>query len=69
MLIKYALPPEAAYSIPEAIAEIRGCADKLKLIAMDESDKQAEAIAQEFDTASNERATNFSFSKCQIPTG
>ena len=65
----YAMPPEDAYSILEAIAEIHGCADKLKLIAMDESDKQAEAMAQEIDTESNERAANFSFSKCQIPVG
>ena len=32
----YAMSPEDAYSILEAIAEIHGCADKLKRIAMDE---------------------------------
>lgn len=65
----YAMTPEDAYSILEAIAEIHGCVDKLKLIAMDENDKQAEALAQEIDTESNERAANFSFGKCQIPVG
>ena len=38
----YAMSPEDAYSILEAIAEIHGCADKLKRIAMDETQKQAE---------------------------
>ena len=45
----YAMSPEDAYSILEAIAEIHGCADKLKRIAMDETQKQAEETAQEID--------------------
>ena len=65
----YAMPPEDAYAILEAIAEIHGCADKLRLVTMDDNDKQAEAIAQEIDTESNERAANFSFSKCHIAIG
>ena len=36
------MSPEDAYSILEAIAEIHGCADKLKRIDMDEAQKQAE---------------------------
>ena len=45
----YAMSPEDAYSILEAIAEIHGCADKLKRIAMDEAQKKAEETAQEID--------------------
>lgn len=65
----YAISPEDAYSILEAIAEIHGCTDKLKIVALSEEDKQAEETAKEIDTESNERAANFSFSKCQIPVG
>lgn len=65
----YAMTPEDAYSILEAIAEIHGCGDKLKIIALSEEDKTAERTAQEIDTESTERASNFSFSKCQIPVG
>lgn len=43
----YAMSPEDAYSILEAIAEIHGRTHKLKLIAMDEAQKQAEETAQE----------------------
>ena len=43
------MSPEDAYSILEAIAEIHGCADKLKRIAMDEAQKQAEETAQEIE--------------------
>ena len=51
----YAMSPEDAYSILEAIAEIHGCADKLKRIDMDEAQKQAEETAQEID-AEHKRA-------------
>lgn len=65
----YAMSPEDAYSILEAIAEIHGCADNLKLTTPSDDEKQAEEIAKEIDTESTERASNFSFSKCQIPAG
>lgn len=65
----YAMTPEDAYSILEAIAEIHGCADKLKMVTPSEEEKNAEQTAQEIDTESTERAANFSFSKCQIPVG
>lgn len=65
----YAMSPEDAYSILEAIAEIHNCTDKLKLIAPNAEEQQAEEIAQDIDTESTERASNFSFSKCQIPIG
>lgn len=65
----YAMSPEDAYSILEAIAEIHGCTDKLHLSTVSAEDKAAEETAQEIDTESTERASNFSFSKCQIPVG
>ena len=65
----YAMTPEDAYSILEAIAEIHGCADKLKITALSKEDENAEKTAQEIDTESSERSSNFSFSKCNIPVG
>lgn len=65
----YAMTPEDAYSILEAIAEIHGCSDKLRIVALSDEDKQAEETAKEIDTESSERASNFSFSKCKIPVG
>ena len=43
--------------------------DKLKLITPSSEEALAEVTAQEIDTESTERASNFSFSKCQIPVG
>ena len=65
----YAMPPEDAYSILEAIAEIHGCTEKLHLVAPSEEDVRAEETAQEVDTEHSERAANFSFTKCQIQIG
>ena len=65
----YAMTPEDAYSILEAIAEIHGCKDKLTLVTPNDTEAQAETTAQEIDTEVAERATNFSFSKCHIPIG
>lgn len=65
----YAMTPEDAYSILEAIAEIHGCGDKLKIATLSDEEKKAERTAQEIDTESTERASNFSFSKCQISVG
>ena len=65
----YAMSPEDAYSILEAIAEIHGCVDKLQRVAPTEEEQVAEREAQEIDSESTERATNFSFSACQIPLG
>ncbi len=63
------MSPEDAYSLLEAIAEIHGCVNKLKLIKPSTEEALAEEAAQEIDTESTERASNFSFSKCQIPVG
>lgn len=65
----YAMPPEDAYSIFEAIAEIHGCTDSLKLIKPSADEELAESIALEIDMESTDRAAAFSFSKCQIPVG
>ena len=65
----YAMSPEDAYSILEAIAEIHGRADKLKRIAMDEAQKQAEETAQEIEEEHKERLSPFAFSKCNISAG
>ena len=65
----YAMSPEDAYSILEAIAEIHGRADKLKLVAMDESQRQAEETAQEIDAEHKEHLAPFRFSLCNIAPG
>ena len=65
----YAMSPEDAYSILEAIAEIHGRADKLKRIAMDEEQKQAEETAQEIDAEHKERLAPLRFSMCNIDPG
>lgn len=65
----YAMSPEDAFAILEAIAEINGCRDRLKRIVPNAEEQQAEKIAQEIDTESTERASNFSFSKCLISVG
>lgn len=58
----YAMTPEDAYGILEAIAEIHGYADRLKKYQMTESEKRDEQLAQELDNENTERASNFSFS-------
>lgn len=65
----YAMQPEDAYSILEAIAEIHGCSDKLKLIPPSNDDINAEVIAKEVVEERKERAVPFSFSLCNIPMG
>ena len=63
----YAMSPEDAYSILEAIAEIHGCVDKLKRMVPSEEEQVAEREAQEIDSESTERATNFSFRPVKSP--
>ena len=65
----YAMSPEDAYSILEAIAEIHGCTDKLKLASMDETEKQDEETAQEISAVQKERLSPFTFNKCNISVG
>lgn len=65
----YAMSPEDAYSILEAIAEIHGCTHNLSLISPSKEEIRAEETAKEVDTEHAERATNFSFSACGIAVG
>ncbi len=65
----YAMSPEDAYSILEAIAEIHGRGDKLKLAVMDEAQRQAEETAKEIDAEHKERQSPFRFSMCSIQPG
>ena len=65
----YAMPPEDAYAILEAIAEIHGCGDKLKLAKPSEDELVAEETAREIVEESKERAAPFRFSMCNIPMG
>ena len=61
----YAMSPEDAFQLLRAIAEINGMEHKLKLIAPNQEEKQAEKLAEEI-SARNE---TFSFTKCNIPVG
>lgn len=45
----YAMSPDDAYSLLEAIAEINGQSDKLKRIAMTADEQEAEETAEEVD--------------------
>ena len=65
----YAMSPEDAYSILEAIAEIHGCADKLTLVQPSEDEIAAEDTAQEIVAERTERMAPFSFTMCNIPVG
>lgn len=65
----YAMAPEEAYSILQSIAEMHGYSDRLLLHNPTTEEVEDEEAAQEIQTASTERAANFSFSKCNIPVG
>ena len=65
----YAMDAEDAYSILEAIAEINGRVDKLKKYKLTDTEKKEEEMANEVETETQEKAENFSFSKCGIPVG
>lgn len=65
----YAMSPEEAYALLEAIAEIHGYADRLKLWEMDAQEVQAQQEAQEISAERKERLSPFTFSKCGIMPG
>lgn len=65
----YTMSAEDAYSILEAIADIHGCADKLKLAKMNEAEIAAAAEAAEIEAEHKERLSPFAFSKCGINVG
>lgn len=63
----YAMSKDEAYSILEAIAEIHGYSNRLKLWDVKEEDAKAEKIAQEISLERRERSLNFTFDECDIP--
>ena len=65
----YAMEPEEAYALLEAIAEIHGCTDRLRLYPLSEQEQAAEETAQDISNESSQRAANFSFTMCGITTG
>lgn len=65
----YAMTPEDAYSILEAIAEINGYTNRLKKWTATEDELAEETLAQDISEAHRERLVPFSFSACKIPVG
>ena len=63
----YAMSPEEAYALLEAIAQIHGYSNRLKLWDMDDAQLKEEATAQEIE--SQKRSPNFTFDECLIPNG
>lgn len=65
----YAMAPEDAYSILEAIAEINGFKHRLKKWKATAAEQKDEAMAQEISEAHQERMAPFAFSMCNIAIG
>ena len=65
----YAMSPEDAYLILEAIAEINGYSNRLKKWKPNKEEEQEAAIAQEVSDAHKERLSPFTFAMCEIPVG
>lgn len=65
----YAMPPEDAYSILEAIAEINGYAHRLKKWTATAAEQEDEELAQAIIAQHQERLSPFAFSKCGIAVG
>lgn len=65
----YAMSPEDAYSILEAIAEIHNRTDKLKLVEPNAEAQNDESIAEEIQKETRIRGAKFTFSEWEIPVG
>lgn len=65
----YAMTPEDAFSILEAIAEINGYRHRLKKWKATATEQREEALAQEINEQHQERLAPFAFSKCGIAVG
>ncbi len=65
----YAMTPEDAYAILEAIAEINGYRHRLKRWPTTESERRDAALAQEINEQHQERLAPFTFSLCGIEAG
>lgn len=65
----YAMTPEDAYSILDAIAEINGFRHRLKRWKATANEQADEALAQEINEQHQERTAPFAFSLCNIGIG
>ena len=65
----YAMSPEDAYSILEAIADIHGFSDKLVKYAPTETEISDSEAAEEIEDEHKERLAPFRFSYCNIKKG
>lgn len=65
----YAMDPEKAYKILEAIAEMHGCTERLVLKKLTVDEEREEKEAQDIVKESRTRSNNFTFSEWQIPVG
>lgn len=65
----YAMTPEDAYSILEAIAEINDYRHRLKKWKATATEQREEALAQEINEQHQERMAPFTFSACGITIG
>ena len=65
----YAMTPEDAYAILEAIAEINNYSHRLKKWKATANEQKDEALAQEINEQHQERLSPFAFSKCGIAVG
>ena len=65
----YAMSPEDAFSILEAVAEINGYSQRLKKWEATVSERQEEELAEEINERHQERLSPFAFSKCKIRIG
>ena len=65
----YAMPPEDAYAILEAIAEMNGFQHRLKRWKVTTAEQQDEALARQIEEQHQERVSPFAFSKCGISEG
>ncbi len=65
----YAMEPEKAYKILEAIAEMHGFTDRLTLRTPTDVERIEEREAQDIEKESRTRSNNFTFSEWKIPVG
>ena len=65
----YAMTPEDAYSILEAIAEINNYSHRLKKWKATATEQQEETLAQKINELHQERMSPFTFSACGIKIG
>ena len=65
----YAMSKEDAYAILEAIAEIHGFTDRLKIWDLNAVEVKEEETAQEIAIERRARGANFTFAEANIPVG